>query len=215
MLSGGLDSTVNLYEADRRGGVALAVTFDYGQRAAKAEIRAARGFCRRIGALHRVIRLPWLAEVTASALVRKAKSLPHLDAKRLDDRTATTRSARAVWVPNRNGVFLSVAAAVAEAKGIPWIVPGFNQEEAATFPDNSVPFLRAFDRALRFSTRSHVRVRCFTANLRKPEIAKRGAALGIPLREVYPCYEAGPRPCGRCESCLRFRRAIAATDLRR
>jgi 7-cyano-7-deazaguanine synthase len=111
-------------------------------------------------------------------------------------------------VPNRNGVFLAVAAAYAEALGADRLVTGFNAEEAASFPDNSEEFARAYTRSLRFSTRNGVRVKCYTSRLRKPVIVALGLRIGAPMDLVWPCYEGGRRLCGRCESCMRFLRAV-------
>ena len=62
-----------------------------------------------------------------------------------------------MWVPNRNGVFIAIAAAFAESLGADLVVTGFNAEEAATFPDNSAAFAAAATESLRFSTANGVR----------------------------------------------------------
>ncbi|MDZ4663116.1 MAG: 7-cyano-7-deazaguanine synthase, partial [Pseudomonadota bacterium] len=53
LLSGGLDSTVNLFEARQEFQIELALTFDYGQRAAKKEIEFSRKICEILNAPHR------------------------------------------------------------------------------------------------------------------------------------------------------------------
>ena len=213
-LSAGLDSAVNLAAAcRRRGGVRLALTFDYGQRAARREAACARRLAGRYGVPWRLIRLPWLGEITGTALVARGRKLPELSPKQLDDRARTLKSAAAVWVPHRNGVFLNVAAAFAEALGCREVLIGFNREEAATFPDNSAAFGRATTAAFRFSTATRVRVRSYTARLDKRGIVRLAGHLGLPLDLVWPCYEGGRSPCGCCESCLRFRRACASARI--
>lgn len=206
LLSAGLDSTVNLAAAcRRRGSVRLAITFDYGQRAAKREATRARAIARHYGVPWKRVRLPWLGAITATALVARGRRLPR--PKDLEDRAAARRSAAAVWVPNRNGVFLNVAAAFAEASGCREVVIGLNREEGAAFPDNTAAFGRAATRAFRFSTLSGVRVVSFTASMDKRQIVRLALRLRVPLDLVWPCYEGGRRACGLCESCLRFRRA--------
>lgn len=206
LLSAGLDSTVNLQCARDRGDVTAALTFDYGQRAARRETAAAAAMCARAGLRHEIIRLPWLARITPTALVRRRAPLPLPSRDRLDE-TASKTAAR-VWVPNRNGVFLAIAAAYAEALGADQVVPGFNAEEAAAFPDNSTEFIRAVNQSLRLSTRSRVRVTCYTARKRKAAILRLGLKIHAPLDLVWCCYQGGRRMCGRCESCLRFLRAV-------
>jgi 7-cyano-7-deazaguanine synthase len=110
-------------------------------------------------------------------------------------------------VPARNLVFLSVAAALAEAAAIDVLLTGFNSEEAQTFPDNSPDFLDAMNRALALATRTAVRVESPTLSMDKPAIAVEAHRLGIKPTDLWSCYGTGPQPCGVCESCLRSTRA--------
>lgn len=208
LLSGGLDSVVATTVATREGAVELALTADYGQRSAAAEIAAAQGVCRGLGINHRVVELPWLAEITGTALVNTGSDLPELKPDELDDADRTAASAQAVWVPNRNGVLINIAAAFAESLGCDTVVCGFNAEEAQTFPDNTPEFARAATESLSFSTLSKVQVWSPTEDLTKVEIVALGRRIGAPLQLVWSCYQPGPDPCGTCESCLRFRRAM-------
>ncbi len=200
ILSGGLDSTVSLAAAVRRLDVVLALTFDYGQRAAGPERRASARIARHYRIPHRVIPLPWLAAITSSALVNRRARLPLHE--------LSERSAKAVWVPNRNGAFIEIAAAHAEALGAKRLITGFNREEAATFPDNSPAYVRAVNRALAYSTANGVSVVNFTGALDKKGIVRLGRRLGAPLEQIWPCYEGGRAWCRRCESCLRSLRAL-------
>ena len=209
LLSGGLDSSVNLLMAVKETMVVGVLTFDYGQRAAKAEIRAAIAQCESLGLAHHVIELPWLKAITKTSLVNVEVCVPQN--VEIDDREACEQSALRVWVPNRNGVFLNIAASFAEALGANVVIPGFNAEEAVTFPDNSEDFLDAATNALSYSTLSQVEVRCFTTDMNKTEIARKGRALGLNLEHVWSCYFDGNEICGTCESCLRFRRATGVT----
>ena len=209
LLSAGLDSTVNCLVARRDHQVECALTFDYGQRAAVREIERSREICRRYNIEHKTVELPWLARITDTALVNRDLNVPTGERVAIDDRQMSIQSAKAVWVPNRNGVFLNVAASFAEVLGVDRVVPGFNAEEAATFPDNSCEFLAAMDESLRYSTQKRVKTLCFTASMNKTEIAALGREVGAPFDLMWPCYFAGDRPCGECESCLRFRRATS------
>lgn len=177
----------------------MALTFDYGHRAARAEARAARKLCSFYGVDSRVVPLPWFRELLPRRLVQAGASLP----SRLSD-------VDAVWVPNRNGVFVAVGAAFAEALGAPVVVVGFNVDEAAYFPDNSAAFVKAANGALRYSTAGKVKLVSYTASLGKEAIVKKAVRLGVPLKYVYPCYGEGPRPCGRCASCRRTAAALEA-----
>ncbi|HKS16263.1 MAG TPA: 7-cyano-7-deazaguanine synthase QueC [Planctomycetota bacterium] len=199
LLSGGLDSTVAF--AIRTRDTVLALTVDYGQRAAKREIAAARHIASCYRVPHRVLKLPWLA---GGALTDRSKRLPSPDLRRSAE---TRRSAAAVWVPNRNGVMIAAAAALAEGLGASRVVVGFNREEAATFADNSARFLEAANRALRLSTRNGVRVESPTLAWDKLRIVREARRRRISLDGVWPCYEGGRAWCRKCESCLRALRA--------
>ncbi len=199
LLSGGLDSTVAFARVAQE--CIVAVTFDYKQRAARREIAAARAIAGRYRVPHRVecVNLP------ASALTSRG-ALPSPD---LESARATRASAKAVWVPNRNGVFINIAAAIAESLGADAVVVGFNREEAATFPDNTRAFMTAATRALAYSTANHVRVVSPTASWDKRRIVREGRRMGAPLDRIWPCYEGGREWCRRCESCKRSLRALA------
>ena len=209
LLSGGLDSAVNLKQALEEIGVALALTFDYGQKAAARELAAAAEMCRTLGVPHRVLALPWLAEICSTALVNPELAPPQLTPEQLHEpRVTDGDTARAVWVPNRNGVFIAIAAAFAESLGADRVVTGFNAEEAATFPDNSAAFAAAMTAALQFSTANGVRVMSYTQDLTKSKIVRLGRRIGAPLALVWSCYFGGDAPCGECESCARYQRAL-------
>ena len=205
LLSGGLDSAVALALWLEGGkGIHLALTFDYGQRAAAQEARAAKALADRHALPWEEIHLPFLEKAAAaSALVDPHRQLPEGTPEQPGDHA----SAAAVWVPARNLVFLSVAAALAEAAGIGVLLTGFNSEEAQTFPDNSPDFLKAMNRALVLSTRTAVRAESPTLELDKREIADTARRFGFGPRDFWSCYGAGPDQCGRCESCLRSARA--------
>jgi len=200
ILSGGLDSTVSLAAAVRKMDVVLAITFDYGQRAAKRERAASAKIARHYRVPHRVLAIPWLAGLTSTALVNRRAALPVHE--------MSERSAKAVWVPNRNGVFIEIAAAHAESLGAERLITGFNKEEAVTFPDNSPAYVSAVNYALSYSTANGVRVVSFTGSLEKKGIVALGRRLGAPLQVIWPCYQGGKRWCGECESCLRSLRAL-------
>ena len=211
LLSGGLDSVVNLVMAREKGEVLLCLTFDYGQRAAVREIEACQRVCAQFSLPHRVIPLPWMQESDSSSLIRGRGEVPRLSREDLSDAERTKETARSVWVANRNGVFINIAAAVAESLGASLIVTGFNREEAETFPDNSKAFLDAVNASLEFSTLNKVQVVSYTLEMDKREIVQTGLTHHAPFEEVWSCYLGGEKMCGACESCQRLKRAVSGT----
>jgi 7-cyano-7-deazaguanine synthase len=191
----------------------LALTFDYGQRAAKREISMAKKTCAYLGIRHKVVRLPFFIEFNQSSLLNRRKAVPRGRAVQIDNRRASLKTAKAVWVANRNGILLNIAAAFAESLKAEWIIPGFNKEEASTFPDNSESFLSALTDSLKFSTANHVRAKCFTSRMNKTEIVALGNRLGVRWEFTWPCYHSGRRWCGECESCRRAERAFSENQV--
>jgi len=208
LLSGGLDSAVNLKLALGKFSIVRVLTFDYGQKARLKEIEASRRVCRRYGLKHAVVGLPWLKRVSVSALTKRGVDIPKIAPAKLDERKASKRSAQAVWVPNRNGAFINIAASFAEGVGASKIVTGFNYEEGRTFPDNSERFIRAVNSSLKLSCLRKVEVISFTSRMKKDEIVKTGMRMGAPLDLVWSCYKGGKNLCLKCESCLRSMRAF-------
>lgn len=210
LLSGGLDSSANLALCHAADKPVLALTADYGQRAFVPEVRAARAMSEYYGVRHEVLDLRWLGALGGSSLTSRAQDVPTLDPSLLDDAVATQASAKAVWVPNRNGVLINVAAAYAERLGARRVVVGFNVEEAATFPDNSAEYLRRASDSLAYSTANGVAVHCYTTEWDKRRIVSelRALAVGFPFEHVWSCYHGGEKACGECESCRRLARAI-------
>ena len=212
LLSGGLDSAANLALSLIQDPPVLALTADYGQRAALPEWKAAASLCRHFGIRHERLDLRWLGALGGSSLTQGANAdVPSLQADQLDDLKVTRESAKSVWVPNRNGVLINVAAAYAERLGATRVLVGFNREEAATFPDNSRDFLNRASEALALSTANQVKVFCHTVDLNKREIVERldREAKGFPFESLWSCYLGGDRPCGACESCRRLARALS------
>lgn len=207
LLSSGLDSTVNLYEAREKSRVVLALTFNYGQRAAERELERAEQIAEGAGIPHKILDLRWFSEFTKTSLINRDSTVPTGKSISIDDLNQSNETAKAVWVPNRNGIFLNIGAAFAEGLGAKWIVPGFNIEEGATFPDNTQGYLDALTGAFKFSTSNHVEAKCFTTHLNKTQIVRRGRELGAPFNLMWPCYFSGDEACGECESCQRFARA--------
>lgn len=208
LCSGGLDSTVSLSVAIKRNlKVSLVLFFDYGQKATRNELRSVSKICRHYSLKLKVICLPFLREITKTALVNKASRVPRFTQINLDSKRHTQAGARDVWVPNRNALFINIAAGFCDAFKIDRIITGFDREEAATFPDNSDRFVSAINQSLSYSTIYKPQVISFTSDMNKTEIVTTGLRLGAPLRYTWSCYLSGKTPCLTCESCQRAKRA--------
>lgn len=209
LLSGGLDSAYNLWKAKAEGvDIRLALTFNYGQRAASKEIDTARELTKKLNVPHQVVEITWFSSFTKSSLINRDEKVPVNEEVSMDDYTQSTKTAARVWVPNRNGIFLNIAAGFAEGLQAEAVIPGFNKEEAATFPDNSFEYQEALENSFRFSTARGMKVFSYSTHLNKTEIVREGKKLELPFQQLWPCYFANEKICGECESCLRFKRAL-------
>jgi 7-cyano-7-deazaguanine synthase len=209
LLSAGLDSVVSFKIAYDTFDQIMCLTFAYAQKALSKETEYAAKICAMYKVNHLIISLPWYASFTG-ALTDQTTPPPRVSSLTLNDLAITRETARAVWVPARNAVFLSVAAAFCENFGYNSVVVGFNKEEANTFPDNSTDFVASFNEALKYATLTRVEVVAPLIEYNKAEIAALGLRIGAPLEWSWSCYTAEGAPCGICESCLRRRRAFQA-----
>ncbi len=213
LLSSGLDSTVNLYEAFEIGEVVLALTFDYSQRAVSKEISFSQRITSELKVPHKVVKLDFFKDFGQSSLIDTNQKLPLNQDVSIDDLKVSENTAKSVWVPNRNGIFLNIAAGFAEALKADVVVPGFNLEEASTFPDNTQGFLDQLTKSFSFSTSHRITAKCFTTHLNKTQIVKRGLDLKVNFKNIWPCYQALESWCGQCESCKRAKRAFTENGL--
>ena len=206
LLSGGLDSLVSLGLKKEELNVELALTFHYGQKSAHKEIEACKKICEFYGIKHKVIDLNWLKEITATSLVSNSE-IPKGDL--LD---SPVDSMKAVWVPNRNGLFVNIAACFADSFGYDYIIIGANKEEAETFIDNSQDFIDAVNCEMKYSTQVIPKIVAPLINYDKNGIVKLALEHGIPLDLTMSCYEHSEGHCGKCESCSRLKKALEANN---
>jgi len=205
LFSGGIDSTTALYWALKRYERVFPLTFDYGQRH-RVEIRLAGRLVRKLGMPRTVLKVN-LNQVGGSALTDRSIPLP-----RFRKRSDLPAGPPVTYVPFRNGIFLAVAAAWAEARGVSDLVCGFHVIDSPDYPDTRKEFVRAMERAINLGTSAacggpRTRVLAPFIGIRKSEIIRRGLALGADYSYSVSCYAGREAPCGTCSSCLLRREA--------
>jgi 7-cyano-7-deazaguanine synthase len=206
LFSGGLDSTTALAWALKRYDKVHALTFDYGQRH-RVEIALARKAARQLGVPHAILKVD-LRQIGGSALTDPAVPLPR--PARLWARPAARKTGPpATYVPFRNGIFLALAAAWAETRGIRDLVCGFHVEDSPDYPDTTKAFVRAMTKAVQTGTKAafggpRARILAPLVGLGKTDIIRLGLRLGADYSYSVSCYAGAERPCGTCSSC-RFR----------
>jgi 7-cyano-7-deazaguanine synthase len=201
LASGGLDSTVAAALAREAGYELFWLTIDYGQRHA-IEVERARHVATVMGAARHTVVSVDLQAIAGSALTGQfavPKDRPPED---------RSRGIPITYVPGRNLIFLSLAAAHAETVGASLIYFGANVVDYSGYPDCRRDFLDAFEQAVNRGTKAGVEgaslgVCAPLLMMTKAEIIQTGDRLGAPLHLTHSCYDpVGNLACGRCDSCL-------------
>jgi 7-cyano-7-deazaguanine synthase len=218
MLSGGLDSTTVAAMAVGEGYGLSAVTVHYGQSHAR-EIDAARAVAKTLGIEHRVVDVSFFKDLAwYSALTHPERfTLPH---QRTPE--AMAHDIPLSYVPLRNTMFLSLGAAYLESAALEAIETrgvspaeveaslfiAANTIDYSGYPDCRPEYYGAMKEALRLGSKLGtqyglpIQIRTPLINKSKADIVRLAIAVNAPLEHTWSCYEAGPRPCGQCDSCL-------------
>ena len=197
VFSGGQDSTTCLYWAlDRFGhGNVSALTFDYGQRH-RVELDAARDVAEFAKVPHAVLPIDTFAALGGNALMDSETAVE----AEPDDDTGLPNT----FVPGRNLVFLTFAAAYAYQRRIRHIVTGVAQTDYSGYPDCRKETLDALEAALRLGMESDLVLHTPLMFLSKQETVELVASLGglKAMALTHTCYEGARPPCGRCPACV-------------
>lgn len=200
--SGGMDSTTLAAHYHDLGYDLLLISFDYGQRHAR-ELRAARDVARHYRAEHHIVDLSSVGALLAgSALTDRTVDVP--------EGHYAAESMRATVVPNRNAIMANVAAGIASSRAAAVVALGIHAGDHAIYPDCRPAFLTALQQSVTaaldgFPTPT---VEAPFVHQTKTDIARRGAALGVPFALTWSCYQGGPLHCGRCGTCVERREAF-------
>lgn len=212
LLSGGLDSSVLLHLVAREqcAGPVHALSFDYGQRHAR-ELASARAQAEAAGCIaHVILPLTFFGPLVAGAttLVDGGGAVP--DLKDLD---ADTLRQPPTYVPNRNMMLLSLAAAYAEAHGIRDVFYGAQAQDEYGYWDCTREFLAAINGVLRLNRGNAVTVHAPLVAASKAENVRLGVRLGVDFAQTWSCYRGGERPCGTCPTCVERDNAFRAEGI--
>lgn len=198
IVSGGMDSVTLLYE--RRDDIALAISFDYGSKHNAKEIPFARLHCKRLGIEHITIPLSFMKEYFHSSLLKGGEDIP--EGHYADENMKST------VVPFRNGIMLSIAAGIAESRGLKHVMIANHGGDHTIYPDCRSSFIQAMDDATKSGTYINVSIVAPYTNITKTEIARRGLLLGINYDETWSCYKGEDTPCGKCGTCIERAEAL-------
>jgi 7-cyano-7-deazaguanine synthase len=195
ILSGGMDSTLASYIAKNDGYEIIAVHFNYGQRTEKRELKAFRDICNDLGILEKYeIDIPFFTQIGASALTDSSIDVPTEGVK---------PGVPITYVPFRNGIFLSITAAIAEKEEATAMYIGVVQEDSSGYPDCTDEFIQDMTKAINQGTKEETKIEIKTplVHLSKAQIVQEALKLDVPLEHTWSCYKEQNEACGVCDSC--------------
>lgn len=206
--SGGVDSTTCVGIAVAKYGKDNVITASlyYSQKHDK-ELEYARKIANYYGVRH--------IEEDISNVMKYAKDVctlmkggDEIEHKSYADQIAENGEGRvATYVPFRNGLFLSIAAAYADAL-FPGeevkIYYGAHADDAAgqAYADCSPEFAEAMNKAINIGTYGKISIERPLINMNKAEVVKTGLALNVPYELTWSCYEGKEKACGTCGTCI-------------
>ena len=195
ILSGGMDSTLASYLAKKDGYEIIAVHFNYGQRTQDRELKAFRDICADLGILEKYeIDIPFFTQIGASALTDMNIDVPT---------GGIEAGVPITYVPFRNGIFLSITAAIAEKEGASAMYIGVVQEDSSGYPDCTDLFISDMTKAINQGTKEETNIEILTplVHLSKAQIVQEAVKLNVPLEHTWSCYKEESEACGVCDSC--------------
>lgn len=200
VMSGGMDSTLSAYMMKKMGYEIVALHFNYAQRTETKELACFHGICDELKVISRyVLDLDFFAQIGASALTDANIEVP---IGGLEEGVPVT------YVPFRNGIFLSMAAALAEKEGAEAIAIGVVEEDSSGYPDCRESFIQSMQRTINLGTKdeTNIVIEMPLVRLKKSQIVKHALELNVPLNLTWSCYKSEDKACGVCDSCrLRLR----------
>jgi 7-cyano-7-deazaguanine synthase len=210
LLSGGLDSTVCMSVAKKKGYELYPMSFRYGQRHSR-ELTSAQQVADHYGVKKHLIIDTNMQDIGGSALTDQHIAVPQGDVERT--------GIPVTYVPARNLIFLSYALAYAEVVGAESIFIGVNALDFSGYPDCRPEFIEKFQQLADYSTKAvtqdqrHITIQTPLQYLSKKEIVLLGTKNEAPLHLTTSCYNGGDEACGVCDSCLLRLKGFAEAGL--
>lgn len=203
VLSGGQDSATCLAMAMEYGRPIHTVSFAYGQKHS-VELNCAEFLSSKAGAIHHIVPIDSFERVAVSSLIHDGEiNQPHPINNKLP----------ASFVPGRNLIFLTLAAALAYGLGIREIWTGVCETDFSGYPDCREETIRSLRKTINLGFGMYDDLEWNEDNLfkivtplmrmTKAETVKMMDQLGKLdwYRNTHTCYNGKYPPCGECPAC--------------
>jgi len=195
IMSGGMDSTLSAYIMQNEGYEIIAVHFNYNQRTQTKELECFENICVSLHVKQKyILDLDFFKQLGASALTDKTIEVP---TNGLEEGVPVT------YVPFRNGIFLSMAAAIAEKEHAQAISIGVVEEDSSGYPDCRETYIKAMQNAINLGTKkeTNIEIKMPLVHLKKSQIVQEALKLNVPLKCTWSCYKNQDKACGVCGGC--------------
>lgn len=218
--SGGVDSTTCVGIAVNEYGAENVVTASlyYGQKHDK-ELKCAAKVAEYYGVRHIEEDISNVMKYAGDVCSLIKGSKDEIIDKSYADQIAENGEGRVgTYVPFRNGLLLSIAAAYADS-----IFPGekvqifygAHADDAAgrAYADCSPEFADTMDTAINIGTYGNIHVRRPLINMNKANVVETGLRLKVPYELTWSCYHGGEKACGKCGTCIDRKNAFKANGV--
>lgn len=209
-LSGGLDSTVLLYQMMKDHAIeaseVVVISFYYGSKHNPFENQAAINICTELGIRNKhQVDLTQILGKSRSALTAYDKAVPegHYEAENM----------RETVVPGRNTLFASVLMAIAQEVGAPMVAMGIHSGDHHIYPDCRPEWAGYMDKVYDVATEGKVKFITPYIHIDKADIVRIGHVLKVPFLKTRTCYKRQNDACGKCGSCQERLTAFARNGL--
>ncbi|RUM74542.1 MAG: 7-cyano-7-deazaguanine synthase QueC [Sulfurovum sp.] len=195
IISGGMDSALSAKMAQQDGYELIGVHFNYGQRTERKELECYQKIVDGLEIKESYeIPLDFFKQIGATALIDENLDIP---TGGIEEGVPIT------YVPFRNGIFLSIATAIAEKHGAEALYIGVVEEDSSGYPDCREGYIDAMERAINLGTKDEtvLQIKMPLVAMKKEEIVKKSLALDVPLEDTWSCYKNEDLACGLCDSC--------------
>ena len=195
IMSGGMDSTLSAYMIKNDGYEIIGVHFNYNQRTQDKELKCFNDICDKLDVKEKyILDLDFFEKLGASALTDKNIDIP---TSGIEDGVPIT------YVPFRNGIFLSMAAAIAEKEGAQAISIGVVEEDSSGYPDCRDEYIKSMEQSINLGTKDETNIEIYMplVKLHKSQIVQKAIEIKVPLHLTWSCYKDENLACGVCDSC--------------
>ena len=195
IMSGGMDSTLSAYMMKNDGYEIIGVHFNYDQRTESKELKCFEAICKSLDVKEKyVLDLDFFKQLGASALTDKNIEVPI---------SGVEEGVPVTYVPFRNGIFLSMASAIAEKEGAEVISIGVVEEDSSGYPDCRESYIKSMENAINLGTKdeTNIEIKMALVHLKKSQIVEESLKLNVPLELTWSCYKNSDEACGVCDSC--------------